>query len=235
MRATRNKADIGPAAVPLTQVFHPGSSKPASTSPECAILSSMILILALFSGLMGAQTADLVVTGARIYTLNPQKPVVSAIAVKDGKVLAVGDNVEPYLGPATRRIVAKGAAIIPGLIDSHVHMRNFGDSLEILDLRATKSAGQVAGMVRSAARGRKPGEWIRGRSWDQTVWPSRQFPDAGALSDSAPDNPVYLTRVDGHAAWVNRKAMELSDINAATPDPPGGKIMRDAAGPPPGR
>ncbi len=183
---------------------------------------------------MGAQSADLAVTGARIYTLNPQKPVASAIAVKDGKVLAVGDNVEPFLGPATRRIDAKGAAIVPGLIDSHVHMRNFGDSLEILDLRATKSAGQIAGMVRSAASGRKPGEWIRGRSWDQTVWPSRQFPEDGVLSDAAPDNPVYLTRVDGHAAWVNRKAMELSDINAATPDPPGGKILRSAAGAPTG-
>jgi predicted amidohydrolase YtcJ len=194
----------------------------------------MILILALLTGLMGAQTADLVVTGARIYTLNPQKPVASAIAVKDGKVLALGDNVDPYVGPSTRHIDAKGAAIVPGLIDSHVHMRNFGDSLEILDLRATKSAGQIAGMVRSAARGRKPGEWIRGRSWDQTVWPSRQFPEDGALSDAAPDNPVYLTRVDGHAAWVNRKAMELSDINAATPDPPGGKILRGAAGAPTG-
>ena len=89
--ATRNKADISTAAVQLTQVFHPGSSKPASTSPECAILSSMNLILALFSGLMGAQAADLAVTNARIYTLNPQIPVASAIAVKDGKVLAVGE------------------------------------------------------------------------------------------------------------------------------------------------
>src|SRR5260370_38702319 len=122
MRATRNKADIGPAAVPLTQVFHPGSSKPASISPECAILSSRILILALFSGLMGAQTADLAITGARIYTLNPRTPLVSAIAVKDGKVLAVGDRIEQYLGASTRRSHAKGATIIPGLIDSHLHM-----------------------------------------------------------------------------------------------------------------
>src|SRR5260370_10118702 len=114
MRATRNKADIGPAAVPLTQVFHPGSSKPASTSPECAILSSMNFILALFSGLMGAQTADLAITGARIYTLDPRTPIASAIAVKDGKVLAAGDNIDRYLGSATRRIDAKGATSLPG-------------------------------------------------------------------------------------------------------------------------
>jgi predicted amidohydrolase YtcJ len=194
----------------------------------------MILILALFSGLMRAQTADMVITGARIYTLNPQEPVASAIAVKDGKVLAVGENVEAYLGPATRRIDAKGATIIPGLIDSHVHMRNFGDSLEMLDLRATKSAEQITAMIRDAARWRRPGEWIRGRSWDQTVWPSRQFPDAGLLSSAAPDNPVYLTRVDGHAAWVNQKALEIADLNAATPDPPGGRILRGPSGAPTG-
>src|SRR5437867_6997938 len=232
--ADRNSADVSTAPVQLNQLFQLGNSKRESKSPECAILSSMILILALFSGLMGAQTADMAVTGARIHTLDPQKPVASAIAVKDGKVLAVGENVEPYLGPSTRRIDAKGAAIIPGLIDSHVHMRNFGDSLEILDLRATKTAEQIAAMVRTAARGRKPGEWIRGRSWDQTVWPSRQFPDGGLLSSAAPDNPVFLTRVDGHAAWVNRKALEIADVNAATPDPPGGRILHGPAGAPTG-
>ena len=110
---------------------------------------------------MGAQTADMVVTGARIYTLNPQKPLASAIAVKDGKVLAVGENVDPYLGPSTRRIDAKGATIIPGLIDSHVHMRNLGDSLEILDLRDAKSEQEIAEMVAKAARSHRPGECPR--------------------------------------------------------------------------
>jgi predicted amidohydrolase YtcJ len=185
----------------------------------------MIFILALFSGLMGAQIADFAVTGARIYTLNPRTPVVSALAVKDGKVLAVGDKIDQYLGPSTRRIDAKGAAIVPGLIDSHVHMRALGDSLEILDLRAARSAEEIAGIVRQAARRAKPGEWIRGRSWDQTTFPSRQFPNADLLSAAAPHNPVYLTRVDGHAAWVNQKALEIADINSSTPNPPGGKIL----------
>jgi predicted amidohydrolase YtcJ len=185
----------------------------------------MNFILALFSGLMGAQTADLAVTGARIYTLNPKNPVASAIAVKDGKVLAVGDNMAPYLGSSTRRIDAKGTTIVPGLIDSHVHMRSLGDSLEILDLRATQSAEQIAEIIRRAARDRKPGEWIRGRSWDQTTWPLREFPNADLLSKAAPNNPVYLTRVDGHAAWVNQKALEIADINSSTPDPPGGRIL----------
>jgi predicted amidohydrolase YtcJ len=194
-------------------------------SPECAILSSMNLILALFSGLMGAQAADLVVTNARIYTLNRQFPVASAMAVKDGKVLAVGDHMEPYLAPSTRRIDARGATIVPGLIDSHVHLRGFGESLEMLDLRGAKSAEAVVEMVRQEARKRVPGEWIRGRGWDQTTFPSREFPNAGLLSTAAPQNPVYLTRVDGHAAWVNQRALDIAGVNAATKDPPGGRIL----------
>src|SRR5260370_22078383 len=193
--------------------------------PWRATLSSMIFISALFSGLMRAETADFAVTGARIYTMNPLNPVVSAIGVKDGKVLAAGDNMERYLGPSTRRIDAKGLTIVPGLIDSHVHMRSLGDSLEILDLRAAKSAEEIAAIVGQAARSRKPADWIRGRSWDQTTFPSRQFPNAPLLPNAAPHHPLYLTRVDGHAAWVNRKALEIADINSSTPDPPGGKIL----------
>jgi predicted amidohydrolase YtcJ len=185
----------------------------------------MILVVALFSGLMYAQTADLAITGARIYTLNSKNPFVSAIAVKDGKVLAAGDDIAHYVGPATRRIDAKGATIVPGLIDSHGHMRGLGESLEILDLRQTKSPEEAAGIVRRAAADRKPGEWIRGRGWDQTRWPTREFPNADSLSKAAPANPVYLTRVDGHAAWVNRKALEIAGVNSSTPDPPGGRIL----------
>ena len=183
---------------------------------------------------MGAHAADLVITGARIYTLNPQNSVVSAIAVMDGKVVATGDNVDAHIDSSTRRIDARGATIVPGLIDSHVHMQGLGDSLEILDLRAAKSAEAIAELVRREAAKRKSGEWIRGRSWDQTTFPSRQFPDGELLTSAAPRNPVYLTRVDGHAAWVNHRALEIADVNAATKDPPGGKILRNRAGAPTG-
>src|SRR6202023_4412519 len=91
--------------------------------------------------------------------------------------------------------------------------------------RGARAAEEIAGIVRQAAGRATPGEWIRGRSWDQTTFPSRQFPKADLLSEAAPNNPVYLTRVDGHAAWVNGKALEIADINSSTPDPPGGKIL----------
>jgi predicted amidohydrolase YtcJ len=189
----------------------------------------MLYILALFA-MAAFPQADLAVTGARIYTVNPANPTASAIAVRAGKILAVGDDVAPFIGPATRKIDAKGAAILPGLIDAHGHMSSLGESLEVLDLRGTRSEQEIADLVRKAALGRKPGEWIRGRSWDQNNWPSRQFPTEASISAAAPDNPVYLTRVDGHAGWVNRKAMEIAGLTDDTPDPQGGRLLRDASG-----
>ncbi len=194
----------------------------------------MMPILALFAGLAGAPPADLIVSGARIYTSDPSHREARAIAVKDGKILAVGDDVSPYAGPQTRRIDAHGAAIIPGFIDSHVHMEDLGDALETLDLRGLASPEAVAAKVRVAALERAPGEWIRGHAWDQSLWPGKEFATHEALDAAAPANPVYLTRVDGHAAWVNRKAMEIAGITRSTPDPPGGKLIRDRNGEPTG-
>jgi hypothetical protein len=193
----------------------------------------MLYILALFA-MAAFPQADLAVTGARIYTVNPADPTASAMAVKAGKILAVGADVTPFVGPATRKIDARGATILPGLIDSHGHMSSLGESLEVLDLRATRSEEEIADLVRKAALGRKPGEWIRGRSWDQNNWPGRQFPTEASISAAAPDNPVYLTRVDGHAGWVNRKAIEIAGLTAATPDPQGGRLLRDDLGQPAG-
>ena len=119
----------------------------------------------------------------------------------------------------------KARSSSPDLIDAHGHMHALGDSLETLDLRGARSPEAVAEIVRKAARVRKPGEWIRGRGWDQTTWPSKEFSNADPLTKAAPDNPVYLTRIDGHAAWVNRKALDIADINSSTPDPAGGRIL----------
>ncbi len=198
-----------------------------------AIASELILSIA-FSALAFAQTADLAVTNARIYTVNPKQPRASAIAIRQGRILAVGDDVSQYVGPSTKVIDAKGATIVPGLIDSHGHVRGLGDMLGSIDLRGVTSENQVVEKVREAAKRSKPGEWIRGTAWDQNLWRGRQFPDAAGISKAAPANPVSLERVDGHAIWVNRKAMEIADINARTPDPQGGRILRDANGEPTG-
>lgn len=194
----------------------------------------MLLILALLVAASAtAQTADLVITGARIYTLNPAKPLASAIAIKDGRVLFAGEDVSSHVGPGTRRIDARGATIIPGFIDSHVHMEGLGDLLEVLDLRNVRSVAEIAELVRKQAARLPAGQWIRGRNWDQTHW-GGEFPKAEDLVGAAPNHPVYLTRVDGHAGWVNPKALEIAGVQAATPDPPGGKILKDSSGAPTG-
>jgi predicted amidohydrolase YtcJ len=197
----------------------------------------MLLILAFFVtaavGLPAAELADLVIENAVIYTVNPTRPQATALAVKGSRILAVGPEAAKTIGSETKRMDAKGATIVPGLIDSHVHMAALGDLLQSFDLRAVKSIPEVAAIVKEAASRSSAGEWIQGRAWDQTNWGGK-FPTAEPLTAAAPNNPVLLRRVDGHASWVNRKALEIARITSATKDPPGGKIIRNPDGEPTG-
>jgi|GEM_PF-118858 len=191
----------------------------------------MTVILAL---LALAGPVDTVVRNANIYTGWAARPRATAVAIRGGRVVALDEEAIQAAGTARRVIDLKGATVVPGFIDSHGHMAGLGMALEALDLRAARSAEEVATIVAEAARKQPKGSWIQGRGWDQTNWPGGEFPEADVLSRAAPDHPVYLTRVDGHAAWVNRKALELADVHGATPDPPGGRILRDPKGDPTG-
>jgi len=197
----------------------------------------MLLIVALLVALCGvavqAQPADLIVENAVIYTVNRAQPVAKALAVRGERIVAVGDSVAQQAGPRTRRIDARGQTIVPGLIDSHVHMPGLGALLESKDLRHVKTVAEIGEYVKSQVAQRARGEWVTGRNWDQTNW-GGVFPTAADLDKVAPSHPVFLTRVDGHAGWANTRALELAGITAATPDPPGGKIIKDANGKPTG-
>src|SRR6202023_4322085 len=127
----------------------------------------MLYILPMLAGAAFAQTADLAVTNARIYTVERPNSTASAIAVKSGKILAIGDDINQFIGASTRRLDAHGATIVPGLIDSHGHMEALGESLEILDLRGTKSEQEIAEIVRNAAGTPKPGEGIQAGAGEQ--------------------------------------------------------------------
>jgi predicted amidohydrolase YtcJ len=188
------------------------------------------------AGLAGAQTADLVVIGNSIYTVDPARPLAKAIAVAGNRIVAVGDeaSISRYIGPATKRIKAGNATIVPGFIDSHAHIEGLGDALEMLDLREAKSVNDVVEAVKTVAASTPRGTWIRGGGWDQTKWPGKEFPDSELLSTVSPDHPVFLKRIDGHAAWANRKALAVAGIVSSTRDPPGGKILRNAEGRPTG-
>jgi hypothetical protein len=195
-------------------------------------LASLLAIAA--SMRVYAQKADLAVTNANIYTVNPKQPTATALAARGGVIVAVGKDVGGFIGPSTKVVDAHGATVIPGLIDSHGHVRGLGTALETLDLRGMQSEQAIAEKVRAAAKDAKPGEWILGRAWDQNLWAAKAFPTAASISGAAPHNPVALTRVDGHAVWVNDKALQMADVNAATKDPQGGRVMRDASGRPTG-
>jgi predicted amidohydrolase YtcJ len=181
-----------------------------------------------------AQTADIAIVNAHVYTVNPQQASATSIAVKGGRILYVGDDATAYIGPETRRIDVGGRAVIPGFIDSHGHMMGLGAMQSSLDLHGVMSEKEIAGSVARAARARKPGEWIHGFGWDQNLWESKQFPTKALLDEAAPENPVVLSRVDGHAIWVNSKALALAGITDKSVDPAGGRVVRDGAGHPTG-
>jgi predicted amidohydrolase YtcJ len=172
--------------------------------------------------------ADLIVHHATIYTMDPSRPNARAMAVRGDRIVAVGEDaaVLPLRGPSTRVIDGGGATIVPGLQDAHGHIGGLGSTLQTLDLRDTTSFEQVVARVRQRVATTPGGQWIVGRGWDQNDWTEKNWPAHELLSAVAPEHPVYLTRIDGHAALVNRKAMELAGLSRMTPDPAGGRIMR---------
>jgi predicted amidohydrolase YtcJ len=184
--------------------------------------------------------ADLVLTNGRVVTVDEKVPEARAIAVRGGKIVAVGAETEikRFIGASTQVIDLKGALAIPGIIESHGHFTGLGASKMILDLTKARSWDEITAMVGEAAKSAKPGEWIQGRGWHQEKWTSVPEPNIDglpfhdALSKAAPANPVILEHASGHSSLANAKAMELSGITAKTPDPKGGQIIRDARGNP---
>jgi predicted amidohydrolase YtcJ len=184
---------------------------------------------AVSAGAQAPQPADLIVTNARIYTVDPSRPMVDAMVVRGGRVVFTGPArlALTYRGASTRVLDLAGKTVIPGMIDSHVHLLNLGNSLRNVDLRGTRSYDEVIARVVARAKETPAGQWITGRAWDQNDWADTRFPTHEALSRAVPDHPVYLTRVDGHAALANAAAMRAASLTGASKDPDGGKIIRD--------
>jgi predicted amidohydrolase YtcJ len=201
-----------------------------------------ISIAILLGGVLACSTeiqvppAELVIHNAVIHTANDAQPRAEAIAVRGGRFVVVGSNAEALklAGSNTRVVDAGGKTVLPGLQDAHGHFLRLGASLQILKLRDTKTYDEIVERVRARAASARPGEWIQGRSWDQNDWPDPAWPTHEKLTAAAPNNPVYLERVDGHAALVNQAAMTAAGLSRDTKDPAGGRIMRDAKGNPTG-
>ena len=176
--------------------------------------------------------------GGRVLTVDDTVPEAEAIAINGYRIAAVGSNreIDAHVGPATQVIELEGRLAIPGFIEGHGHYMDLGRAKTILDLGGAASWGEIVLRVGEAARAARPGDWIFGGGWHQEKWAEAPHPSVDgvplhhALSATSPDNPVSLAHASGHAIFVNAAALERAGIDADTPDPPGGTIVRDAEG-----
>ena len=205
-------------------------------------------------GCGSAERADLLLVGGRVYTFTwPEpdrdgrpassaphdasgwRPDAQAIAVRGDRIVFVGQRVdgEAYRGPSTRVIDLKGATVLPGLIDSHVHLPELGASLERVNLVGVKTEAEAVARVEERARTTPKGEWIVGWGWDEGAW-ANKYPDMRLLGERVPDHPVILRGLHTFAVWGNRLAFERAKITATTTAPVGGEIRKDGRGQPTG-
>jgi hypothetical protein len=202
-----------------------------------------LLLVTVLSGTFAATPppkADLVLTNGKIVTLEAKQPQVTALAAKDGRILALGSDqeIQRYVGPTTKRIDLKGALAVPGFIEGHGHFTSLGRSLRVLNLTKTKNWDDVLKLVGDAVKQARPGEWILGRGWHQEKWDHPPDPNVqglplhAGLDKVAPDNLVMLEHASGHGLFVNGAVLTLLKIDRTTPDPAGGQIVRDAQGEP---
>ena len=171
--------------------------------------------------------------GGTIYTMDNRQARAEAVVITNGRISKVGDSatiLAQYKDRDVRRINLKGNTVVPGLTDAHMHLFSLGRATFFIDLVGTQSKEEIAKKVAEAVKTAKPGEWIRGRGWDQNDWgPSNNtFPNAQDLDAVSPNNPVALTRVDGHALWVNTAGLKAANITDQTSDVEGGSIQRSA-------
>jgi predicted amidohydrolase YtcJ len=201
-----------------------------------------VFLLAAFAACLHAQLADLVLRNGKIVTMNPAAPTAQALAVRAGKITALGTDsaAAQWTGPNTRVIDLHGMLAIPGFIEGHGHFTGVGEFRMGLDLREARTWDDIVAQVARAAKQAKPGEWIVGRGWHQSKWTAppnpnvEGFPLHASLDKVSPDNPVILTHASGHAAFVNGKALDLAGVTGQTPNPSGGEILKDAKGAPTG-
>jgi predicted amidohydrolase YtcJ len=178
----------------------------------------------------------LVLYNGNVLTLDPDQPEAEAVAIRGDRIVAVGSStgVRALAGEDTQSQNLFGRTLVPGFIDAHVHFVGIGQRLLRIDASAMTRKQDILDAVAARAAATPPGEWILGRGWDQNRWAEPEFPTAADLDAVAPDHPVHLVRVDGHAGWANTRALERAGITAETPDPIGGQILRGADGEPTG-
>ncbi len=178
------------------------------------------------------QHAEVVFKNGSIYTVDGQMNKVEAVAISNGKFIAVGTNAQvvPLISESTQVIDLAGKTVVPGLIDSHYHFIGVGKREFNLNLDGATSMQDFLSRIQAEVATKNSGEWVIGRGWMEEDWPSKRFPTCRDLDGVSPDNPVILTRADGHAVVANSQAIKLAGISRKTQDPQGGRILHDKNG-----
>lgn len=202
---------------------------------KLALLPAIVMLLAVW---LSAQPlkADIVVVNANIHTMDTARPLARSLAVLGGKIVRVGSDADtkPLIGPATRVIDAGGKTVIPGFNDAHLHFISGGMQLGLIDLRDARSREEFAARIKAYSAKLKPGEWILGGNWDHENWTPNDLPTRQLIDAAAPNNPVFVERLDGHMGVANSLALKLAGVTKETKDVDGGLIVRDANGEPTG-
>lgn len=189
-----------------------------------------LLFLTFLVTLLNAQQihADLVLLNGKIFTARDPHHFVEAMAIKDGQIMAIGQNsrLQAMVGANTRRINLRGKLVLPGFHDAHLHFWSGALLNHQLNLTGMRNKEEVLKKIKSTVDKLQPGEWLIGRGWDHELWKDKQLPTHLELDYISTQNPIFLKRVDGHAAWVNKKVLQIIGYDRFTPDPPGGKILR---------
>jgi predicted amidohydrolase YtcJ len=176
-----------------------------------------------------ASPASVVLLHGDLYTVDPHHPRAQALAIRGERIEAVGTDkeIESYIGPGTRVVDLHGRFAMPGFNDAHVHLEAAGLSCLRIDFTGARSLEEFLARIRARLPDFQPGEWIVGRGWDHTLWPEKRFPTRQDLDSVARDRPMFFTRYDGHVAVANSLGLQLAGITSKTPDPFGGRILRE--------
>ena len=188
----------------------------------------LFLLLAVFSvtAMTRAEDVDVVLINGNIYTVNEKQPKAEAVAVKSDRIVFVGSNEDAKKFRDRKQVDLHGRTVVPGLTDSHCHIFGIGEREMRLYLEGTNTLEDFLGKVKARVAQTPKGKWITGRGWIETFWKPPRFPTREDLDKIAPDNPVFLTRADGHASVANSAALKIANIDKNTPDPFGGQILK---------
>jgi predicted amidohydrolase YtcJ len=194
----------------------------------------LLVMAGLFSSTLSfagtaSSPADSIVIHGRVYTVNEKQPWAEAVAIRDGKILAVGSEIEArkFAGPSTRVIDARGRLVLPGFTDCHVHFMDGSISMGEINVEDVTTIVELRKQVKAYAETHRSDPWVLGRGWKYPLFPPTGLPDKKLLDEIVPDRPAYLASYDGHTWWANSKALAAAHINKDTADPPGGAFVRD--------